>query len=53
MQYVPDHTAALIDKAAAYAIDPNYRDHPHLFKTYRFTDEELKRHRETYQPTKT
>lgn len=53
MQHVPDHIAALIDKAAAYVIDPDYRAHPHLFKTYRFTEEELKRHRETYQPAKT
>lgn len=53
MQHVPDHIAALINRAAAYALDPDYRAHPHLFKTYRFTDEELKRHRETYQPSKT
>jgi hypothetical protein len=36
------------DDACSEVFDPDYRDYPHLFETHRFTEAELKQHREAY-----
>ncbi|MCE4541394.1 MULTISPECIES: hypothetical protein [unclassified Caballeronia] len=50
MTYNLDHVIA---EAAANAIDPDRINYPHLFKEYRFTQEEIDKHQARFKPQAT